>query len=219
MNKNQLDMRGKIKQHYKTEFSSSNNGALTITETEIDFIIKHDCECSICGESIFELYDFPELLIDDDELLCELCYDSEYTQFCPICEETYNIYDGESDYSVVVENDNDHGEQMPGIYYNNNLITPIRMNDYKKIECGDRCEDVYSDKICIECAMKYTKKNRFLLIGNTPSLLIKKQEGEFFKDWTLEKIKRHRKGLIHKRITCRGLIEKEIGRASCRERV
>lgn len=201
-------MRQKIKDHYKTEFSSSNNGMLEITDEEIDFIIKHDCKCYGCSKSIFEMDDFPELLTEADELICEQCYDEDYTMTCPICEDSYDIYDGESEYEVIVEGDEDYNFEYAGIYKNGRLIVPIKINEFKKIEIGENCCEVYSDKICNDCVEKYIRKENFLLLDyGIPCLLVKRCSHEIFSDWSIEKIKRHRKTLIHKRITCRGIIE------------
>ena len=199
-------MKAKIKEHYKTEYSSSES-MLEITDEEIDFIIKHDCKCDYCSNSIFEMDDFPELIEQDDDLMCEDCYDEEYRMICPICESSYDIYDGESEYEVAVEGDDDY--KYPGIYKDAKLIVPIRINEFKKIEWGERCGEVYSDKICPECVQKFTTKENFLLIDyGTPCLLIEKHRHDTFSDWTIERIKRHRKDLIHRRITCRGIIQK-----------
>ena len=201
-------MRQKIKDHYKTEYSSSEAG-LTISDDEIDFIIKHDCKCSTCGDSIFEVQDFPELVVNDDELRCEDCYDEDYRAICPICESYYDIYDGESEYEVIVEGDEDYNFEYPGIYKKGQLIVPIKIDEFMKIETGEHCSEVYSDKICNDCAKKYTKKENFLLIDSgIPCLLIEKERYGSFNDWPIERIKRHRKRMIHQRITCRGIIEK-----------
>ena len=201
-------MRDKIKNHYKTEFYSSNNGQLEISESEIDFIIKHDCKCSVCGDSIFEMGDFPELLKEDDEIRCENCYDTDYRAICPICENSYDIYDGESEYRIVTKEDSRDFREAHGIYKGDNLIIPIDINKYMRIDCGDDCSEVYSDNICSECVEKFVRDKAYLEEWSTPCLLIRKCENDLFEDWSIEKIKRHRKALIHKRITCRGLIEK-----------
>lgn len=200
-------MRDKIKQHYKTEFWSSNNGLLTLSESEVDFIIKNDCKCSVCGDSIFEMGDFPELLQEDDEIRCEDCYDTDYRAICPICESSYDIYDGESEYRIVPKEDSRDLSEKHGIYKGDKLIIPIDINQYKKIYCGDNCRVVYPDDICAECVRKFVRDGNLIDEWSTPCLLVKKYEGDMFKDWTIERIKRHRKALIHERITCRGLIE------------
>lgn len=83
-------MKTKIKNHFEKEYSSSPHD---VSDEEIDFIIENDCKCSQCGESIFELYDFPEIDIEKDILLCENCYDNEYRDTCSICEELYDKED------------------------------------------------------------------------------------------------------------------------------
>lgn len=201
-------MRQKIKDHYKTGYSSSEAG-LTISDDEIDFIIKHDCKCSTCGESIFEMWDFPELIVNDDELRCEGCYNEEYRRTCPICEDSYDIYDGESEHEVIVEGDEDYNFEYPGIYKNGQLIVPIKINEFKKIKVGESYTQVYSDKICLGCVVKFTAKERYLANDlSIPCLLVEKCRYDVFSDWSIERIKRHRKHLIHQRITCRGIIEK-----------
>lgn len=202
-------MRQKIKDHYKTEFSSSNNGMLEITDEEIDFIIKHDCECCVCSKSIFEMDDFPELLIKDDELRCEQCYNEDYRMTCPICEDHYDVYDGESEYEVIVEGDTDYSYKQPGIYKHGQLITPIKINEFKEIEVGEGFCEVYSDKICNDCVEKYIRKQNFLLLDyGIPCLLVERCRHDIFSDLPIEEIKRLRQTLIHERITCRGIIEK-----------
>ena len=83
-------MTEKIKKHFETEYSSS---PVDVGEDEIQLLIKHDCECDNCGTSIFELNDFPERDIEKDEVLCENCYNEEYRDYCPICEESYEKSD------------------------------------------------------------------------------------------------------------------------------
>ena len=83
----------------KINYQSWQNGN-EWTDVELDFIIKKECTCDDCGESVDEFNDFPELLIDEDELLCEECYGQKYRVICPNCEDSYDIKEGESDYSV-----------------------------------------------------------------------------------------------------------------------
>lgn len=83
-------MKNKILEHYKSEYSSS---PIEVDEEEIKLLIEHDCECDNCGESIFEMDDFPEINIDEKEVLCENCYDQKYRDTCVICEEVYDLSD------------------------------------------------------------------------------------------------------------------------------
>lgn len=180
------------------------------TNEELDFIIKKDCTCDNCEKSVDEFNDFPELLIEDDELLCEECYSEKYREYCPICENSYDIKDGESDYSVKTEEDAKYENEVPGIYHLGDLLIPININYLKKIDCGDSCSEVYSDDICPDCVSDLVRKDNYMKSHGhgTPILLLKKYENDsIFKDWTPERFKRQRQILIHQRITIRGIIE------------
>jgi len=193
-------MRGRIKKRYKEGFSSS---PIDISEKEIDFIIKHECKCFNCEADIFEMCDFPEFLIKDDELLCEYCYGDKYRPACPICEDSYDIYKGESEYRVVTENDASDYDMKPGIYHNDKLILPIRINYFKSIECGLVYSPVYSDKICPDCAERMLRKSNYLKFDSTPCILLK----QYSSCMPIKKMKFLRQQIVHRRITCRGLID------------
>ena len=180
------------------------------TDDEIEFIIKKDCTCDECGESVEEFNDFPELLIQEDELLCDECYGQKYRVICPICEDSYDIKDGESEYWVRTEEDAKKDNAAAGIYGPENLFVPININYLKKIDCGENCFEVYSDDICPDCVSNLVRKDNFMKSHGTgtPCILIKKYENHsVFKDWTPERFKRERQRLIHQRVTVRGIIE------------
>jgi DNA-directed RNA polymerase subunit RPC12/RpoP len=217
----------KIKKQYKSGFSSS---PIKVTDLEIDFLIKQNCECSRCGKSIFEMYDFPELLIEDDEIMCEECYDENYRETCPICEESYDTKDFVNDFFVLNEEAAKETKKQPGIYrilerpfFFGNIVSgfesffdsaikleiPLRINEYKKIKIDEGCCEVISDNICTECAEKFLRKENYIKSNSTPCILIKRYENDsLFSDYTPEKLKQSRQSLIHKRITCRGIIER-----------
>lgn len=176
------------------------------TDEELDFIIKKECSCDYCGELLADLDDFPEIDIKNDELLCEHCYDEHYRVTCPICEDSYDIKDGTSDYSVLNENDAKDERETPGIYHNDELIVPIEINKLKRIQVGDHFCEVWSDPICAECVYQLVRKDNYLKSKGIPILLIKGRES-YFNDWSKEKIKSARIKLIHERITSRGIIE------------
>lgn len=193
----------------KINYQSWQNGNKW-TDKELDFIIANDCKCYSCGESVDEFSDFPELLIKENELLCENCYDERYRKICPICEDSYDIKDGESDYSVKTEEDARKENEVAGIYHFGNLLIPININYLKKIDYGENCCEVYSDDICPDCVSDLVRKDNFMKSHGhgTPCILIKKYENDsLFKDWTPEQFKRAKQNLIHKRITIRGIIE------------
>ena len=83
-------MKKKILEHFKNKYSSS---PIEVNEKEIQLIINKDCECDNCRVSIFELYDFPDINIDEKEVLCEECYYQRYRDICCICEESYELSD------------------------------------------------------------------------------------------------------------------------------
>ncbi len=198
-------MRNKIKKHYKSGFNSS---PLQLGEKEIDFIIESECKCYMCDKSIFDMDDFPELLKEDNEVRCEECYGDDYRAICPICEDSYDIYSGTSEYEVIAEEDRRDYNKEPGIYHNEKLIIPIRINFFKKINCGEGCCEVYSDPICPDCVKKLVRKNNYLESGGKPCILFKKYDKELFADCSPENLRHSRQKIIHKRITCRGLIER-----------
>lgn len=202
------DVGSKIKQHYKKGFCSS---PIDVDDKEVKFIIENDCKCYNCDTSIFEMNDFPELLIEDREILCEDCYDQQHRKLCPICENSYDVYNGESDYEIINESDAKEDNEIAGIYHNGKLIVPININYLKKMDCGENCCEVYSDDICEDCVTDLVRKDNFIKShGNrAPCILIKKYENDdLFKDYSIEQIKRIRQKMINERITIRGIIEK-----------
>lgn len=204
--KEEFKMRNKIKEHYKSAFSSS---PIELEDKEIDFIIKNECKCYMCDKSIFDMDDFPELLKEDNEVRCEECYGDDYRTICPICEDSYDIYNGKSEYEVIAEQDSRDYHKEPGIYHNEKLIVPIRINFFKKIDCGDSCCEVHSDPICPGCVEKMIRKSNYLKSDSTPCILLKRYENDsLFKDYTPEHLHLLRQWSIHRRITCRGIIER-----------
>jgi hypothetical protein len=176
------------------------------TDEELDFIIKNECRCNSCDKHLSDLDDFPEIDIENDELLCEHCYAEHYRVTCPICENSYDIKEGTSDYSVLNESDARDERKTPGIYHNDELIVPIEINKLKRIQVGDRFCEVWSDPICAECVDKLVRKDNYIKSDGVSILLLKHWESNFH-DWSKEKLKSARIKLIHERITSRGIIE------------
>lgn len=219
-------MRSKILKHYKEEFSSS---PIEVSDEEIDFIIANKCICDKCGKSVFEMEDFPELSIEDNELLCEYCYDSEYRQPCPICENYFDTKDTTPDHIIINEELSRETGQPAGIYKimkrpfffgnilsgfdgfltgNIKLVTRIDINKYKEIECGQSYCEVYSDFICPDCVTKFTENKRYADIVGRPCIFFRRFDDTLFKEYSPETLKKIRSKMIHERITCRGIIEK-----------
>ena len=220
-----MEVQAKIKKHYKSGFSSS---PIEIEQKEIDFIEKNNCECNCCGNSIFELCDFPKLLIDDDEIMCEDCYDEHHRDFCPICENTYDIKDFTSDFIVINEELSIETGKQPGIYqilkrpffFGNiltgfdaffdgalKLVVSIRINHFKGIDVGNGYCEVASNNICGECIERFVRKENYLKSDSIPCILMKEDKWNLFKDYTPEQLSKSRQNIIHKRITTRGLIQ------------
>lgn len=53
--------------------------------------------CSWCGDNIFEHHEYPEHHKEYGDLMCEGCYDNEFRDTCPICEESYEKSEVEGD--------------------------------------------------------------------------------------------------------------------------
>ena len=222
MNKSD-ELINKIKKQYAEEYNSTDE----VSDEDIKILIRHDCECDNCGKSIFELDDFPDIDNEKDELLCEYCFDSKYRVHCPICEESYLLSDSEQKRFVITEETAKELKTIPGIYEilkypfflancvtgfemffddSIRLIVPIRINELKKIECGENCCEVSSDMICPECEAKYIRKDKFITSQSRLCILLKKCQHDF-KDYTPERLHLARQRVIHQRIYERGIIE------------
>lgn len=203
-----------------------------VSDEDISTLIDHECKCDSCNISIFELDDFPEVNQKHDFVLCEECYDEEYREICPICEDFYDTLDGDTDYFVINEEASKELKHTPGIYkilerpffygdiisgFDNfypesiELVTPIRINEYKQVDVGDGFQEVTSGHICPDCIEKFTKKDRWITLENIPCLLMNSQRN-FFSDYSDEQIHLLRQKLIHKRITLRGMMEQATDR-------
>jgi hypothetical protein len=219
-------MKNKIINHYKSNFNSS---PVDVSEEQIAFLIENNCECTSCGKSLFKMGDFPDISIKDSEILCEECYDEEYRETCPICEESYDIKYFTSDYIVISENVATEVRKKPGIYkilerpfffgncvtgfdafFDNaiQLVVPIRINEFKNIDCDRNDSEIGANTICPDCIEKFIRKSGYLKTDGIPCILIKKYETDpLFKDYTHEQLQQTRQRIIHQRITCRGIIE------------
>lgn len=185
------------------------------TDEEIDFIIQKECTCDNCGNSVEEFDDFPEIDIINNEFLCEDCYKNLYMKVCPVCEDYYDIKEGENEYRIVVDAKikyNQFGfEKKDGIYHHDQLIVPMDVRKLKEINCG-KDTDLWTDDICPDCTEKLVRKDFYMKSVSSRPVVLTKEGFEYFKkhdeNLTLEKFKRMRVGLIHKRINYKGMIEK-----------
>lgn len=195
---------------------------------ELEFIIKHDCECDNCGKFFFEMDDFPELMIDENSLLCEECYDDEYRETCVVCEESYETKD-RSDYFFITQKNTKNAGIPVGMYkalkypifygdcitgfdafLNDNIEQVSKMDINKIIEIirgGNDEEQVSADLICPDCAEKYLRKDNFIKAEPFYCILMKKERNKLFKDYSDERLHRNRQDMIHRRITFRGMLQ------------
>lgn len=173
-----------IKQHYKTEFSSS---PVKITQEEIDLLIKHECQCSYCCKEILEMWDFPNLNTEKDEIICEDCYKTKYQVTCPICEEWFDKATKPEDQILIISSQSVEEYNLsvkPGFYqvkewpyfYGNcvtgfdglfdNTIELIRECDINsmlyKLQPHNGKEKVSAGECCHACMEKYTGKTEIV---------------------------------------------------------
>jgi len=219
------ELRNKIINHAKTEYSSS---PYEFDDNQIELIIEHDCECDNCGKSIFQLDDYPNVNIERKEVLCEDCYDESYRTFCPICEESFEIEEM-PDYFFISRANSKHTRKPCGIYkilerpfYYGNCVTGFEgFFDYAIQKVSDiDIEEVYSilhprldksgialDCICPDCATRYLRKDNFIMADLFYSILNEKDRNRLFADYSDERIHRTRQDMIHRRITFRGMLQ------------
>ncbi|MBP1614517.1 MAG: hypothetical protein H6Q13_1965 [Bacteroidetes bacterium] len=214
-----------IRVHAHSGYSSSPH---EFTDEQLDFIIAHDSQCDNCGKSIYEMCDFPEVLIDKDELLCEECYDDEYRTTCPLCEEYYEKEDM-TDYFFITKDISKQVHKPVGMYkilkypfyYGDCIsgfdaffddviekVSDLNIEEAYSIINPNNKEEVLMDCICPDCAEKYLRKDYFIKAEPYYCLLMPKERNRLFKDYSDELLHRKRQDMIHRRITFRGLLQK-----------
>lgn len=224
-------MRKKIIEHGKTEYSSSPHD---FDEQQIELIIKHGCDCDNCGKSVFDMDDFPEVLTDRDELLCEDCYDEEYRTYCPLCEELCENEDM-TEYFFITKETSKTVHKPIGMYkilkypfyygdcvfgFDNffdgaiEKVSDLNINEAYSIRYPRSNKDILLDCICSGCAEKYRRKENYIKAEPLYTILIARERNGFFADYSDERIHRTRQDMIHRRITFRGMLQK----ANCKSR-
>lgn len=158
-------MKEKIKLWYAEKYSSS---PLEITDEEIEFIIEKECNCDQCGESMFEIWDAPNIDMEKDEFLCERCFGEEYETSCPYCENTVMNDDISENYFVINQAGAEETGEKIGFY--KILSHPFYQNDFfgfdsmiegayefvKPLDKNKRDNDCQScGNICQECVDKH----------------------------------------------------------------
>lgn len=216
-------LREKIITHAQTEYSSSPH---EFSEEQMQLIIDHDCECDHCGKSIFELDDFPEVLVEHKEVLCEECYDEQYLTVCPLCEDSYEKEDMTKYFFITKSTSKEVGKPIGmyeilkhPFYYSDGITDFGFFNDaIRKVSDIDIDEvhpifDPYSDDrilldcICPRCAEKYLRKDNFIKADGAACILIGQKRHTLFADYSDEEIHHLRQDLIHSRITFRGILQ------------
>jgi len=79
-----MELINRIKAHAASSYSSS---PITYTDEEIEVIIENECKCNQCGESIFSLHDFPNII--DGNVYCEYCQEEMEKERCVLCKKYF----------------------------------------------------------------------------------------------------------------------------------
>ena len=220
------DLRQKIIDHAKSRYLSSPH---EFTDEELDVIIANGCECSNCGESIFDLNDFPE--IKDDKVICEDCYREEYMTTCPICEEDYEN-DKESDYFFITKNTTRDARKPIGLYkaverpfFYGDCVTGfdgfyegaiVQVNDLdidefvniKLSRLNRDKEEIATDMICPDCAKLFTQYENLMTALPHYIILHPRYDAETRARFDTATLHRLRQSQVNINITLRGMLEK-----------
>lgn len=124
------DLKAKIIEHGKIGYCSKPH---EFSDSDVDIIIKNGCQCCYCGKSIFEMWDFPEVLEDEKEVLCEECFDEHYRDICPICEDYYEI--------KSVKGENTPFPKSPFYWFNS--ITEKEWKEYRSVDGEYKPSGIY----------------------------------------------------------------------------
>lgn len=218
-------MKKKIIEHAKTAYSSSPH---EFDEQQIDLIIKHGCNCDNCGKSVFEMNDFPEVLTDKDELLCEECYDEEYRTVCPLCEESCEKEDM-TEYFFITKKTSKTVHKPIGMYkilkypfyYGDCVfgfdaffddaiekVSDLNIKEAYYMHNPNNEKDILLDCICPDCAKRYTRTDFFIKTEPRYCILVKSERNGFFSDYSDARIHKTRQEMIHRHITLRGMLQK-----------
>lgn len=218
-------MKDKIIEYGLKRYSSSPR---EFNDEEVELIIKHNCNCDYCGKSIFDMWDFPEVLTDKDELLCEGCYDEEYKTVCPLCEDRLEKEDMTECFFITKETSKTVHKPIGmykileyPLYYGSCLtgfdaffdgaiekISDLDINEAYSMQYPGNNKDILLDCICPHCLEKYTRADCFIKSESIPIILIKGERDKFFANYSDERIHKVRQDIIHRRITFKGMLQK-----------
>jgi hypothetical protein len=217
-------MRNKIIEHAKSGYSSSPH---EFSDLEISIIIENNCKCAHCGKSIFEMDDFPEVLENEREVLCEDCYDEEYRTYCPLCEDSFEKDDITEYFFISKETSKEvhkpigmykilkypfyYGDCLSGFddFFDDAIekVSDLDIQEAYSMINSDNRKDIMLDCICPNCAEKYTRRD-FFIKAEPKYCILMKNERNSFSDYTEERLHQIRQDMIHRRITLRGMLQK-----------
>ncbi|MDR1938261.1 MAG: hypothetical protein LBQ73_07170 [Tannerellaceae bacterium] len=216
-------MKQKIIDHFKTKYQSS---PVEIGEEGIKRLIEHECECDYCGQSIFEIDDYPVISVGRDEVICEDCYDEHHRTVCPLCEEHIDN-DDMSEYFFISKEISREVHKEMGMYkilrypfYYGDCVTGfddffdsaiekvsnIDIKECLSVKYSTGKYDVLLDRVCDNCAETYLGKDNFIKAEPATCVLMKKYRDDY-KKYTEKQLHSIRWNMIHRRITFRGIIE------------
>jgi len=145
-----------------------------LDENEIEKVVLADYQCEDCGESVFDLSDFPETQnIENSNCICENCYDERYLEICDCCEESYEPREDQKKY-LIFSKTNGGAVAKIGIYevlkrpyFISNYFSQRLLDDSIKIvracDIESMLDKIYgrkheinsADCICQSCAEKF----------------------------------------------------------------
>ena len=219
-------LRQKIIDHAKSRYLSSPH---EFTDEELDVIIASDCKCDHCGESIFDLNDFPE--VKDGEVLCEDCYSIEYRTVCPVCEEEYDN-DKETDYFFITRRTTRDARKPVGLYkaverpfFYGDCVTGfdgfyegaiVQVNDLdieeflsiKHSRLMRDEEEVETEMICPDCAKLFTQYENLMTALPHYLILHPKYDAETRARYDARTLHILRQRQVNINITLRGMLER-----------
>lgn len=162
-----------IRAHFATEYSSSPR---KLSAWDFRRLKKADYCCEQCGDSIFELDDFPD--INADGVYCEDCHRELYYDTCHVCQEDYEKPKKPTDRYFVVSKESEGEAGVRAGFYQvtkypyflaavafgfeclfedsikllkacdiNSMLRKIDGNNYDKVNANECCES---------CAKKYS---------------------------------------------------------------
>jgi hypothetical protein len=152
---NSKQFRQKIKTKYTLDDKSC------FTDSEVRFIAKHKCKCSLCG------CDFltgsggcggsePYAIAENNELLCCDCYYELYQAICPICESVYDIFKSGIDYYITINNQKCQLAYKSNVYAEAVIVVLAMETTAKERERLQRRIN-YNPHLCQNCIDEFVK--------------------------------------------------------------